>query len=107
MQTRSLLISLLWIDGISGGEGSSLDSLTVVSSVDSSLSKLLVDLGGLHFLGQRLDLASLGNSWEFEDTGGSVLGGGFNLLGGGVVDLSLLDLTFMSWEKDELCLIVG
>ena len=59
MQTRSLLLSLLWIDGISGGEGSSLDSLTVVSSVDSSLSKLLVDLGGLHFLGQRLDLSIL------------------------------------------------
>ena len=99
MQTRSLLSGF----GVGGG----LDSLTVVSSVDSSLSQLLVDLGGLHFLGQRLDLASLGDSWEGEDTGGSVLGSGFNLLGGGVVDLSLLNLTFVSWEQDELGLIVG
>lgn len=98
MQTRSLLGSF--------GVGGSLDSLTVVPSVDSLLSKLLVDLGGLHFLGQRLDLASLGDSWEGEDTGGSVLGSGFNLFGGGVVDLSLLDLTLVSWEEDELGLIV-
>ena len=104
-QTRSLL--WLSIDSVGSSSGSSLDSLTVVSFVDSSLSQLLVDLGGLHFLGQRLDLASLGDGWKSENTGGSVLGGGFNLLGGGVVDLSLLDLTLMSWEKDELSLIVG
>lgn len=70
------------------------------------MSELLVDLGGLHLLGQWLDLASLGHTWESEDTGGSVLGSRFNLLGGGVVDLSLLNLTLVSWEEDELGLII-
>jgi hypothetical protein len=96
-------VSLLISFGILGG----LDSLTIVSSVDSSLSELLVDLGSLHFLGQRLNLASWSNLWKSEYTGGSVLGSRFNLLGGGVVDLTLLDLTSVEWEKDELGLIVG
>ena len=85
----------------------SLDSLSIVSGVDSGLSQLAVDLGGLHLLGQRLNLASLGDLWKGEHTGGSVLGSGFNLLGGGVVDLSLLDLTLVEWEEDELGLIIS
>lgn len=85
----------------------SLDSLAVVSGVDSGLSELLVDLGSLHLLGQSLDLASLDNLWKSEHTGGSVLSGGFNLLSGGVGDLALLDLTVLSWEEDELGLVVG
>ena len=35
------------------------------------------------------------------------MGGRFDLLGGGVVDFSLLDLTLVLWEKDELGLVVG
>ena len=40
---------------------SSLDSLAVVSLVDSLVSELLVSLGALHFSGDSLDLASLGD----------------------------------------------
>jgi hypothetical protein len=84
----------------------SLDSLAVVSSVDSGLSQLLVDLGSLHLLSQSLDLASLDDSWKSENTRGSVLGSRFDLLGSGVIDLSLLNLTLVSWEKDELGLVI-
>ena len=95
--------SLLLVLGILGG----LDSSALEVCVNSLLSKLAVDLDGLHILGQRLDLASLGDLWKSEHTSGSVLRGGFDLLGGGVVDLALLDLTLVSWEQDELGLIIG
>ena len=85
----------------------SLNSLTLVSFVDSSLSELNVDSGSLHLLGQWLNLASLGDLWKSEDTGGGVLGGGFNLLSSGIVDLTLLDLTLVMWEEDELGLIIS
>ena len=95
--------SLLLSFSILGG----LDSLALISLIDSSLSELNVDSGGLHLLGQWLNLASLGDLWKSEDTGGGVLGSGFNLLGGGVVDLTLLDLTLVMWEEDELGLIIS
>ena len=64
---------------------------------------------GLHFLGDGGLLCSncLVNSWESEDSGSIVLGGGLNLLGGGIWDFTLLQFTFVLWEKDELGLIVG
>ena len=85
----------------------SLDSLSIVSSVDSLLSQLLVDSSVLHLGGKSLDLASLHNLWECDDTLLSALSGCLQLVGSGVVDLSLLELTFSSWEQDKLVLVLG
>lgn len=103
LDRASSACSLLGFLGILG----SLDSLTVVSSVDSELSELSEGLDRLHFLGNWFDLASLDDSWKSEDSAGSVLSSSLDLFGGGVVDLSLLDLAVVFWEEDELGLIVG
>ena len=95
--SRSLLGSL--------GIGSLLDSLTVVSLVDSELSQLLVDLSGLHLLGEWLDLASLDNLWEWENTVNSTLGDVLELLGGSVSNKTLLWLALNSWEQDQFSLV--
>jgi len=90
----SLLLGLL----LSG----SLDSHAVVPLVDSLLSELLVDLSLLHVSGEGLNLASGGGLGQGEDSILSVLGGGLELLGGGVVDLTLLGLTSGGGEEDQL-----
>merc|ERR1719181_2520657 len=70
------------------------------------MSELLVDLHSLEFLGKWLNLASLGDLWKSEHSISGNLGGLLNLFGSRVVDLTLLDLSFLSWEEDELGLIV-
>jgi hypothetical protein len=71
------------------------------------LSESLEDVGTLHLGGECFDLASLVDDWESEDTGGGVLGGALELVSGGVVDLTLLDLSGSSWEKDQLVLVLS
>ena len=82
-------------------------SNTIVSLVNSLLSKLLIDSEVLHVSGERFDLASSGGRWESEDTFLSVLGGVLELLSGRVVDFTLLWLILTSWEEDKLLLVLG
>jgi len=86
---------------------SSLNPLSVVSLVDSLLSELLVDLCLLHLVGEGLDLASLVHGGKGDDSLLLALGGLLELIGGGVVDLSLLGLSGDSGEKDQLLLVLG
>merc|ERR1712216_152266 len=83
----------------------SLDSNTFVSSVDSLLSKLLVDLETLKFLGEWLNLASSVDLWKSENTIGGVLTGSLNLICSGVINLTLLWCALMSWEEDQFLLV--
>ena len=58
----NLLKDLEWCSLLGGFSFlSGLDSLAIVSLVDSLVSELLVSLGALHFSGDGLDLASLGD----------------------------------------------
>ena len=97
--TRSFL-------GLSGELGF-LDSLALVSLVDSLLSELLVDLEVLEIISKGLDLAPLSGGWKSKDTFLGVLAGILELISGGVVDLSLLWLVSVSWEKDKFGLVLG
>jgi hypothetical protein len=83
-----------------------LNSLAVVSTVDSLLSEFLVDGGVLELGGEWLNLASFGGGWKSEDTLVGVLTGFLELISGGVVDLSLLWSVSSLWEKNELGLIL-
>ena len=82
-------------------------SLALVSLIDSGLSESLEDVGTLHLFGECFDLASLVDDWESKDTGGGVLGGALELVSGGVVDLTLLNLALSSWEQDQLVLVLS
>ena len=85
---------------------SGLYSLSIVPLIDSFVSELLVSLGTLHLSGDGLDLASLGDGWKGENTIGGVLSGTLQLLGGGIVDLTLLWLVSASWEEDQFLLVL-
>jgi len=98
----SLTSSFLCGFSILGG----LNSLSIELGVDSKSSELSESLLGLHLLSDSLDLASLGGSWESEDSFSSVLDGTLKSILGGVVDLTLLWCSILQWEEDKLGLVV-
>lgn len=59
----SAFCSFLSILGLLGGS----KSLSVISLVDSLLSKLLINLGAKHFLGDWFWSTSLVDGWKTED----------------------------------------
>lgn len=69
------------------------------------MSELLVDLGVLHGIGDRLLLASSDNLWKSEELVVTVLGSSSELLLGGVLDESLLLLALLGWEQDKFRLV--
>lgn len=103
------VVSLLL--GSSGGLGGFLGlllSLAQVLGVGSELSELSEDLHVSLLLGDLLRSNVELSSGLGEDVlGGVLLGrvGGGDLVGGGVVDLSLLGLVSASWEQNQLALV--
>jgi len=95
--------SLLCFLGILG----SLDLFAVHLLLDSGLSQFLVSVELLHISSKGLDLASLGDLFDTEDSIGGVLNGTSQLVSGGIVDLSLLWLVANSWEQDQFVLVLG
>jgi len=72
------------------------------------LSELEIGLLSLHVLGDS-NLLSLGlvNGWEGEHSAHLVLRGLLNLLLSGIWDFTLLQLSFVLWEKNEFSFVVG
>jgi len=81
----------------------SLDSLSFVLSVNSSLSDGSVDFLGFEVFGEGSETNSSLDDWKSDDST-------FNVLrsiesGGGIWDFTLLGLTFNSWEENEVSFI--
>ena len=81
----------------------SLDSLSFVLSINSSLSDGSVDLLGFEIFGEGGNTNSSLDSWESKNATFHVLWGIES--GGGIVNLTLLSFTFNSWEKNEVGLV--
>ena len=95
--------SLFLVGGLLG----SLLASALVAGVGPGLSVLRVGAAFLELLGDSGELVALDGGNSGEDLTGS-LGGGSSrlaLLGGGVVDETLLDLAVLSGEEDKLGLV--
>jgi hypothetical protein len=81
----------------------SLDSLSFVFSINSSLSDGSVDLGVFKIFGEGSNTDSPFDWWKWKNSTFSILWGIES--GGRIVDFTLLGFTFNSWEKNEVGLV--
>jgi hypothetical protein len=83
-------------------------TLSNVQGIDSFLTKLSECLETLQLLSNLLGLLLEFLCWSLDNVLGNVLLlslGTLQFVSSGIVDLTLLEFTIFSWEKDQLALV--